>query len=167
MVEGCTHMSLRQPANDSNTWYMSKMDLWSGLSIRLKPDVMTSFPFHDKCTWIPKSGANLAGEVILFGRGQKNHLEQWSIKKQNYDLGGHFLRSFWYRIHLPPNRFSSKIIKTFMILFPSIIFSSKLIGPGDFSMRLWYIFEWLQNHHFLMVLQTVFLWISFDQNWFY
>ena len=134
---------------------------WSEVDIRIKPDVMTSFPFHDKCTWIPKSGANLAGGVILFGRDQKNHLELWSIKTK-YDLGGHFLRSFWYRIHLPPNSFSSKIIKTFMFCSQSWLLHQNSLGlviflwdSGIFSSgRKTIIFWWFSKLFFFEFLST-------------
>jgi hypothetical protein len=38
----------------------------------------------------------------------------------------------------------------------------KLIGPNDYSTRLWYVFEGSQNHHFLMVLQLAFQLNSFS-----
>ncbi len=59
-------------------------------------------------------------------------------------------------------RFASEIIGRFLILFLPIIFSSKLIGLNNFSIRLWYVFEGPQNHHFLMVLQVAFQLNSFS-----
>ena len=88
---------------------------------------------------------------LSFGRGQTNHRFLMVQHPKNDDLGRYFLCSVKYRIHLPLNSFSSKIIGSFDILFPRIIFSSKLTGPNYFSTRLWYVFEGLQNHHFLMV----------------
>ncbi len=58
--------------------------------------------------------------------------------------------------------FASEIIRTFLILFSPIIFSSKLIGPNNFSTRFWYVFEGSQNHHILMVLQLAFQLNSFS-----
>jgi hypothetical protein len=44
----------------------------------------------------------------------------------------------------------------------SLIFSPKLIGPNNFSTSLWHVFEWSQNHHFLMVSQLAFQLNSFS-----
>ncbi len=49
---------------------------------------------------------------------------------------GHLKKSHFYRQFPLPNSSSSKIIGTFVILFPCIMFSSNLIGPNNLSMRL-------------------------------
>ncbi len=69
MVQGCTHLPLKQHTNCSNTLYMFTMDVWSGLKwisvdISLSYDVMTVFALL-KWPWLPKSGANLAGVIKL------------------------------------------------------------------------------------------------------
>ena len=52
-----------------------------------------------------------------------------SSKHDDSGGGGYFLRSFWYKIHLPPSRFFSTTIGISRILFPQL-FSSKINSLG-------------------------------------
>jgi len=46
--------------------------------------------------------------------------------------GGYFLRSFWYKIHLPPNRFYSTKIGISQLLFPIFIPKKNSLGRTIF-----------------------------------